>query len=323
MADWCIGIDLGGTAIKFGLFDGASRLEGAFQLPTPTEQGGDGVAEQMVAGARRLMAEQHLPPGAVLGVGIGSPGPLSISRGVIHAMPNIPGMDDFPLRDRVADALGLPAALENDANAAALGEFICGAGRDVRDMVLLTLGTGIGSGIILDGNILHGAHEIGGELGHMIVDPQGEPCDCGQQGCLEACCSAKYLVRAATRKIRQDGVASSLRAALDVGRRLGAKEIQSAAEAGDELAAELWDRAARFLALGCVNVCRIFDPEQIVLAGGMAQAGSALVDPVRAHFEALHWRLTQPRTQIVLSSLGADAGVIGAAGVAWQAFAST
>lgn len=321
MADYSIGVDLGGTNLRAAAITSSGEILDKISGATNLDAGRDAVLQDIVDNIVRLR-QRHGSSGFA-GAGLGVAGFIRIREGIVVGSNNMPALEGVRVRDEIENRLGAKVILENDANAAALGEFICGAGRDVRDMVLLTLGTGIGSGIILDGNILHGAHEIGGELGHMIVDPQGEPCDCGQQGCLEACCSAKYLVRAATRKIRQDGVASSLRAALDDGRRLGAKEIQSAAEAGDELAAELWDRAARFLALGCVNVCRLFDPEQIVFTGGMARAGGALLDPVRAHFSKLHWRLTEPRTEIVLSSLGADAGVIGAAGVAWQAFAST
>jgi glucokinase len=320
MPKWCVGIDLGGTFIKAGLLDGSHRPGRTVQLPTPTDRGADGVVEQMVLAAGKAIGSEGAATSEILGVGIGSPGPLSMSQGVIYAMPNIPGMENAPLRDRVSQGLDLPAVLENDANAAAYGEYLCGAGRGARSMVLLTLGTGLGSGIVLEGNILHGSHEIGGELGHMIVDPGGEECGCGQRGCLERYCSATYMARFAVERIEQ-GRASRLADVLAREGRVDARDINDARRDGDELACEAWDRAAYYLAVGCVNICRIFDPDRIVLAGGLTKAGEELMVPLREHFGRQHWSLTPPKTMIEIAQLGNDAGVVGAAGVAWQAFA--
>ncbi|HUU58985.1 MAG TPA: ROK family protein [Phycisphaerae bacterium] len=320
MAKLCIGIDLGGTFIKFGLLDGQRNPGRTFPLPTPVDRGAEGVVEQMVQGAEKLIRDEGIPRDQVMGVGIGSPGPINLSDGIIISMPNIPGMDDCPLRDRVSAGLNLPAVLENDANAAAYGEYVCGAGGNSGDMVLLTLGTGIGSGIILDGKILHGSHEIGGELGHMIVAPGGELCGCGQRGCLERHSSATYMAQYAARLIREEGRPSSLREVLDRKGGIDAADVNAARRAGDALAVEVWDRAVHYLAVACVNICRIFDPERIVLAGGLTKAGDDLMDPLREHFRQMHWTLSAPKTELLLSSLGNDAGVIGAAGVAWSAF---
>ncbi|MHC4986198.1 MAG: ROK family protein [Planctomycetota bacterium] len=318
----CLGIDLGGTYIKFGLLD-ADRTPGAtLQLPTPTGEGSDGVVRQMIAGAEQALAEAGLHRDDLLGIGIGAPGPLDLDAGVVIAMPNVPGMEDAPLRDRLSEAFGCRAVLENDANAAAYGEYVCGAGKEARDMVMVTLGTGVGSGIVLDGRVLHGAHGIGAELGHMIIEPDGEVCGCGQRGCLERYCSATYIGRYAAGRIR-DGEASSLAAVLAKTGELTAKDINVARRDGDALAAEVWQRGAYYLALACVNICRIFDPDEIVLAGGMILAGDDLMAPLVAEYERLRWSLTPRQTDIAFSTLGADAGVIGAAGVAWQAFDDT
>ena len=321
MAKWFIGIDLGGTYIKFGLLDDQRRAGESFQLPTPAGAGAEGVIGQMVAGARQLMDRQKLSKADVAGVGIGSPGPLSISKGIVLAMPNITGMTNVPIRDEVSRRLGLPAVLENDANAAALGEYLCGAGGNGGDMVLLTLGTGIGSGIIIGGRILHGAHEIGAEMGHLIIVPGGEPCGCGQRGCLERYSSATYLAANGTKLLQGDNRPSSLRKVLAAKGQVNSQDINEARRAGDAVAGEIWDRAVYYLAIGCVSICRLFDPVEIVLAGGLAKAGEDLMQPLRRHFLALHWKLTEPMTEIVFSRLGEQAGVIGAAGVAWQAFA--
>jgi glucokinase len=209
--------------------------------------------------------------------------------------------------------------LENDANAAAYGEFLCGAGKGSKDMVLLTLGTGVGSGIIVGGRLLYGSHEIGGELGHIILVPGGELCGCGQRGCLERYCSATFMALLATRMIR-DGRDSSLKSLLESKGMIDTRDIKAAGKAGDPLAEEVWDRGTYYLALGCVNICRIFDPERIVFSGGLTKAGEDLMVPLTKHFAQLHWTLTPIRTELRIAELGNDAGVIGAAGVAWRAF---
>ncbi len=320
MGKFCIGIDLGGTFIKFVAMDADNQAGELVQLPTPPEGGGEAVASQMAAGAEQVMASGGISRGDCTGVGIGAPGPLSRSQGIIIATPNIPGMIDVPMRDMVSDRLSLPATLENDANAAAYGEFLCGAGRGAKDIVLLTLGTGVGSGIIIDGRILHGRHEIGGEIGHMIVDPGGEQCNCGQRGCFERYGSATNLAEYAMRLIRDEGRESSLKAKMAAGGSIDAKDIQEAAFGGDELASEVWDRGVYYLAVGLVSISRIFDPDKIILAGGMTQAGDRLLNPVLEQFGLLHWTLTEPKTEVCIAALGNNAGAIGAAGVAWQDF---
>ena len=322
MSEVCIGIDLGGTFIKFALlYEGLSR-KGAHQSPTPASEGPEGVIAAMIAGARQLLEQESVTPGSVVGVGIGSPGPLDAEAGIVIGMPNIPGFDNVPLRDRVGEGLSLPAVLENDANAAALGEFLLGSGRGTSIMALLTLGTGLGSGIVIDGKLLHGAHGIGAELGHIIVVPGGEQCGCGQRGCLERYASATYLAQYARRLIEQDRRESSLAEVLATTGRLDAKDVQQAAGKGDKLAREVWDRAVEYLAVGCVNLCRVLDPDVIVLGGGMAKAGKSLLEPLGRHFRRLHWEISPPRTALVLGDLGNDAGVIGAAGAAWENFRS-
>ncbi|MHC4563271.1 MAG: ROK family protein [Planctomycetota bacterium] len=316
----CIGIDLGGTFIKFGLLDDRRQRSETLQLPTLADEGGEGIVRQMIEGVRRVMADAALSAEDVVGIGIGAPGPLDLAEGVVIAMPNIPGMENMSLRDAVGDGVGIAAVLENDANAAAMGEFLCGAGREASDMVLLTLGTGVGGGVILDGRVMHGSHGIGAELGHMIIEPDGELCGCGQRGCLERYCSATYTARHAEARIQQ-GASSSLADLLKANGELTTKDINEARRAGDALAGEVWDRAARYLALACVNICRVFDPDEIVLAGGLIKAGDDLMGPIQEHFGRLNWSLTKPQTTIAFATLGHDAGVVGAAGVAWRTLA--
>ncbi len=319
MRKWFIGIDLGGTFIKFAAIDDQRNVTSTLELPTPQAGNPDAVIGQMLAGARQLIDTESIDFDQVEAVGIGAPGPLEISAGITHAMPNIPGMERVPLGDLISSQLKKKVFLENDANAAAFGEYLLGAGRGTDSMVLLTLGTGIGGGIILDGKVFHGSHEMGAELGHMIVDPQGRRCPCGQRGCLEQYCSASNLSAAAQKIISSGDVESSLKQILASKGSLDARDVNAAAKAGDAVAAEIWDQAAMYLAIGCVNICRIIDPDRIVLAGGMASAGEDILGPVNAHFTSLRWRLTDQKTPIMLAALGSNAGVIGAAGVAWAA----
>ena len=322
MAKYCIGIDLGGTFTKFGLMDESGRVSSMFQIPTVLDKGGEGLIDLIVLGGNRLMSQRSLTRDDVLGIGIGSPGPISIKRGMILMLPNIPGMENLALCDLVSRRMNLPVVLENDANAAAYGEYLCGAGKGVSDMVMLTLGTGIGSGIIIEGRIHHGRHEIGAELGHMIVEADGEKCNCGQLGCLERYSSATFLTLYAARLLQSDSRPSVLREMTKSGQALDARHIVQAHKQGDEVATQVWLRAMKFLAIGCINICRIFDPDEIVLAGGLVNAGSDLLDPLTKLYESMHWKLTGVMTPIKLARLGSDAGVIGAAGVAWTALGS-
>jgi glucokinase len=318
MGRYCIGVDFGGTSIKFGWLDEQRRHGDVAQLSTPSEQGAEAIIQQICRGVCALMERESIAREAVLGVGIGSPGPLDIQSGRILETPNIPGMTNVPLRDEVAGRLGLPATLENDANAAAYAEFIVGAGRESREMVMLTLGTGVGSGIVHDGEIIHGAHGLGGELGHLIVHPGGRLCGCGQRGCLEQYCSAVNLGRNASQRLAETTQPSLLREKAAEDGHISARHVAEACRAGDELARELWEACCRYLAIACVNICRVFDPDRIVLAGGMTQAGETLLEPLRRYVAELTWNLAPHRTKICIATLGADAGAIGAAGVAWR-----
>jgi len=319
MAACCIGIDLGGTFIKLGLLDRQLAVTAQDRRPTPAA-GGQAVIDAMADAAEDLLASAGVRKSDAAGVGIGSPGPLDLDAGVIIGTPNIPGLRGVALREELTRRLGLPAALDNDANLAALGEFLVGSGRDVRHMVLLTLGTGVGSGIVVDGELLHGGHGIGAEVGHMIVRPGGRPCGCGQRGCLEQYASAGHLARHARRMIEDEGRGGRLADVLAEKGDLDARDVQQAAAAGDPTARRAWDEAVAALADACVSLARVLDPDLIVIGGGMAAAGEALMGPLREQYRGRHWTLTHPRTDLALASLGNDAGVIGAAAAAWRRF---
>jgi glucokinase len=208
--------------------------------------------------------------------------------------------------------------LENDANAAAFGEYWAGAGKGVSDLVMFTLGTGVGGGVIVDGRLLRGFFENGAELGHIIVQPRGRRCSCNQLGCLEAYSSAYFLARVAEEMI-QAGEPSSLKAKVDAGQILMAEDIVAAAKAGDALATKVWDQACYYLGLAIVNMEHMTNPERVVLAGGLIAAGDFLLERVRKHAQDLTWNLLDDLPAVLFATLGNDAGFIGAAGCAWDA----
>ncbi len=321
MSKFCLGIDFGGTSIKFGVLgEDLAPAEAMFDIPTPVNDGPDAIVDVMVRGAHRAAEQLGIAMPDILGVGIGSPGPLSISRGILLNLPNIPGMEKFPLAARISKILDVPVALENDANAAAYGEYICGAGKGCRDIVMLTLGTGVGGGIICDGAIIHGRYDMGGELGHIILEPNGWDCSCGQKGCIEQYCSASNIAKYAAMMIRETNPTGPLADMLREKGSINTRDINKANRNGDPIAAEIWDQSTRYLALGCVNLCRIFDPDRILFAGGLSTAGDDLLKPTQKHFQELNWTLLETKTELMIATLGAHAGVMGAAGVAWKNF---
>lgn len=316
-----LGLDLGGTNIKAGVIDADGKLLARTSRPTGGGVSAEPVIDALAAAARETAQQAGLTLADIAGIGIGSPGPINFATGVVVNAPNLPGFANLPLRDRVAAATGRPCVLENDANAAAFAEFYAGVGRDpkVRNLVMLTLGTGVGSGIVIEGTLVHGAFDNGGEGGHMIVVPDGRLCGCGQRGCIEAYASASHTAVRARERLAT-GEASSLQARFKQNpESVTAKEIFEEAQKGDALAQEIVGETARLLGIACINFCRIVDPQMIVFAGGMALAGDYLLNLIRQSFNERRWRLPPDQVQIVAAQLGNDAGLIGAAAVAADA----
>jgi len=311
-----LGLDLGGTNIKAGVVDELARIVSKGSVPAEAAEGPERVVYNMVRVGREAVEKAALTMAEITAIGIGSPGPLSVERGVIHNSPNLPGFVNFPLRDRVAASLDAKAVLHNDANAAAFGEYWSGAGREMQHMVMFTLGTGIGGGVVSDGVLLRGCGDNAGELGHIIVHPEGRQCGCGQNGCLEAYASATHTVRRAEEAIAE-GTSSTL-SSLDS---ISAKRVAEHAQKGDALAIAVLDGAAEALALACVSLRHVVEPQLVVLGGGMAAAGELILAPTRKHYQRHMWKLQDSHPlRIKLASLGSDAGFIGAAGLAQQIF---
>ncbi len=318
MADYTIGIDLGGTYIKGGVCDAEDRLRTQDEIETEAERGFEHVLGRMAALVEQLLDKGKLPREQVRAVGVGAPGPMSHAKGMIYGAPNLPGFVNVPLRDRFSEKIGLPVNLENDANAAAFGEFAAGAGRNVRNMVMLTLGTGIGGGIVLDGQLIRGTYDNAGEIGHTIVAPEGRPCPCGQRGCLERYGSANAVAER-LREAIEAGETSRLQAKVAAGERFDARDVVAAADAGDGLAARIWDETCTCLAIAVVNLQHLLNPELVVFAGGLIKAGARLLQPVQAAFDQRSWKIAPDAPRIAFATLGTDAGTIGAAALARQA----
>jgi glucokinase len=312
---WVIGIDIGGTNCVVGAVavDG-SRVTAERSQPTLAARGSDAVIADLAAMTRAAIDVVHHddPAATVLGVGIGAPGPLDIHRGVVILTPNL-GWSNVPLRSRLADAIRLPAALENDANCAVQGECWVGGAREGRCVIGLTLGTGIGGGIVFDGKLHHGASDAAGEFGHMVIDFDGPICGCGNHGCLEAYASGRNIARRA-RELMQQGKASALDA-LSGGNsaQVTAELVYHAAAAGDSVATQVASDTARYLGIGVANLINIFNPDMVVILGGVTQAGDALFTPLRREVAARAFKPALDACRIVPGALQGLAGVYGAA----------
>jgi glucokinase len=317
------GLDLGGTNIKAALVDDSGRLVAFHTEKTHAERGPEDAAGRLGGAVAILAAAAGAAAAEIAAVGLGSPGPLDLAAGTIVRAGNLVGWDNFPLRDRVAAHCGLPVTFANDANAAGYGEYWVGAGQAYGSLVLLTLGTGVGGGIIIDDVNVEGAHSHGSECGHMIVDPSptARMCPCGHRGHLEAYCSAKSLVARAEEALAA-GAGGPLAAAVAAGEPLTPILIGRLAEAGDPLATELVMETARWLGIGIVSLLHALDPAAVLIGGAMtfggeqAPVGRAFLERIRAEVRSRAFPTLAEKTVVGYASLGGDAGSIGAAGLA-------
>ena len=316
---WIVGVDLGGTNIVTGLvpIEGGEVL-GLRSMPTDSHRGAKFVVDRMVSmmesSITDVLRAEDGTRDQIAGIGIGSPGPLDRKTGVVINTPNL-GWRNFPLRDLISNAANLPATLDNDANCATYGEFWLGAARHVETLVGFTLGTGIGGGIVLDGEIYHGCSDIAGEIGHMTIDSTGRKCKCGNYGCLEAYASGPAIALRAA-----EGIEAGAETVLEemVNGRLDditAATVYEAVVAGDPYATEVMRETARFLGTGVANMINILNPEMVVISGGVTRAGEHLFAPLRAEVRRRAFRAAEARCQIVPGELPGTAGVVGAAAV--------
>jgi glucokinase len=310
-----VGVDLGGTSIVVGTVpEDGSALYGFDSQPTPAQAGPDAVVQRMIELIRRSIDATRRELGAgieVAGIGVGAPGPLDTARGIVIVAPNL-GWRDMPLRDRIAEGLGLVATLENDANCATLGEWWRGAAQGARFVIGVTIGTGIGGGIVLDGKVYHGAADVAAEFGHTTIDLNGRRCKCGNYGCLEAYASGPAIAARAVEEV-QAGTPSSIPTYVsgDLAQ-VTAQTVYQAAQDGDDLALEVVRDTARFLGAGIANLVNILNPEVVVITGGVTQAGDRLFAPLRIEVKRRAFKPAVESCRIVPGALPGTAGVCGA-----------
>lgn len=298
------GADVGGTSVKLGLFDENGTLLEKREIPTRTEAGGKAILPDIAAAIETMRAA--IEPEALLGVGVGVPGPVN-DDGLVNRCVNL-NWGVFNLHEALGALCGLRVKAGNDANCAALGEFWHGGGVGCRSALFVTLGTGVGGGIIIDGKVLNGAHGVGGEIGHITVSaPDKAPCTCGKRGCVEQYASANGIVRVTKQRLAATDGESVLRGAEN----LTCRDVFDAAKAGDAFAVETLEQVFDYLGEALASACCVVDPERIILGGGVSAAGAYLLDGAELHFRK-HMFHACKGTQFSLAKLGNDAGMYGA-----------
>lgn len=308
MKKYCFGIDVGGTTVKMGLFTTEGELLDKWEIPTRKEDGGAYILNDVAASVEEKLAEKNIAKEDVAGAGIGVPGP-TLDTGYVSICVNLGWKDKNPANE-LSELLSIPVKAGNDANVAALGEMWKGGGEGYLDVVLLTLGTGVGGGIIINGEIAPSHRGVGGELGHITVNPDEEAtCNCGNHGCLEQYASATGVVRIAKKLLAASKEESSLRTLETV----TAKDVFDAAKAGDHLAVEAVEVLGKYLGLVVANVALTVDPDVFVIGGGVSKAGQVLIDVITKYYHKFAKIIGDNKAKVVLAKLGNDAGIYGAA----------
>lgn len=308
-----LGIDLGGTNIALGIVNEAGEILARKTVPTRAEREADEIIADMAQAGLSLIAQAGLTVVDIASVGIGSPGAIDNVTGTVVSACNLP-FCHTPLAEKMRSYFPCPVYVENDANVAAWAEATAGAAKGMQDSLMITLGTGVGGGIVIGGRLYGGFNNYGGEFGHMIICADGEMCACGRRGCLEAYASATALIRDTRRAADRDPT-SLLWAWAEKEGAFSGKTAFAAAALGDESARAVIDRYLDYLTVGLINLIRIFQPQVIVVGGGVAQAGEALLAPLRQRLDGIYGSYVAPdkRTKVEAARLGNDAGIVGAA----------
>ena len=307
MAKYVFGVDIGGTTVKIGLFSTEGDLLDKWEITTRTDDGGAYILSDIAESIEAKLVEKSITKSDVQGVGMGVPGPVKDDGTVIKCV-NL-GWGVFNASEELSSIIGLPVKVGNDANMAALGEYWQGGGKGFSNVVMVTLGTGVGGGIIINGKMLAGVNGAGGEIGHMTIDwDEQDACNCGKKGCLEQYASATGIVRLANRSLNESDKPSKLREV----KFLSAKEIFDAAKSGDELANSLVDEFGKRLGYALANIACVVDPEVFVIGGGVSKAGQIIIDTVNKYFQQYAFHACKD-TKLKLATLGNDAGMYGGA----------
>ncbi|MGX7151093.1 ROK family glucokinase [Enterococcus ureasiticus] len=311
-----IGIDLGGTTIKFAILTTDGDVQQKWSIETNILDEGRHIVPDIIESINHRISLYEMKHEDFIGIGMGTPGSVDIKKGTVVGAYNLNWTKKQNVKAQIEEATGIPFVLDNDANVAALGERWKGAGENNPDVVFITLGTGVGGGIIADGNLLHGINGCAGEIGHVTVDPGGFECTCGKRGCLETVSSATGVVRVARHMSEEYAGDSQLKQAIDDGQDVSSKDVFDYAKTDDPFALMVVDRVCYFLGLAIGNVGNTLNPSSVVIGGGVSAAGEFLRSRVQTYFEEFTFPEVRNSTQVKLAELGNEAGVIGAASLA-------
>jgi glucokinase len=307
-----LGVDLGGTKILTAVSGAQGKMLSRDHSITPAGEGPEAVVKSILESARRALSQARVAAIDLAAVGVGAPGLSNPETGILFTSPHLPGWKDVPLRDIIERELSRRAFLINDADAAALGELYYGAGKGARNFIYITVSTGIGGGIVIDGELYTGASGMAGELGHMVIEAEGPRCNCGSRGCWETLASGTALAGEARRRIKEGAATAILEYAGGELERVTAQAVQQAAQAGDKLAGELISRVAYYLGVGLANLVNIFNPELIVIGGGLSNMGDRLLEPAFREAERRAFAQASRAVRFARAELGRNSGVLGA-----------
>ena len=313
-----LAIDLGGTKIITAIIANSGQVMAKEYYLTLADEGPQSVIERIFSAIDRLLSLRNIGSSQLASISIAAAGAINSDKGLITSSPNLPGWDAVPLRDIIKEKYRVITFLINDASAAALGEHRLGAGREVSNLIYLTVSTGIGGGIIINGKLYSGQCGGAGEIGHMTIDVNGPRCNCGNTGCFEVLASGTAVAKEAIRRIRQGERSSLIEIVAGKIENITAEKVEVAARGGDSLALDIISRAAIYLGVGMVNLVNIFNPEMIIVGGGMAKMGDLLLNPARQVVKERAFQLSAQAVRIVPAQLGEDAGVLGAAIFAFE-----
>jgi glucokinase len=305
-----VGIDVGGTKIMSGLSDTSGRILRHTTLPTEAQQGRDVVIERIERVAREVMS--GVDHSRIIGVGIGAPGPIDPFSGTLYSPPNLLDMDGVPLREIMRQRLGLPVYLANDANAAAVGEYLFGVREQVRNMIYITISTGVGGGIIIDGKLFVGARGMGGEVGHMTIEAEGPRCNCGNIGCLEVLASGTAIARYGAALVAEGRAPILSELAKQRSAYVTARLVQEAAERGERESQAIIARVGFYMGVGIVNLLHLFNPQLVIIGGGVSHLGALLFDPIRRTVAERAIPAIADGVEILPAHLGDQVGLLGA-----------
>lgn len=308
-----IGIDLGGTTAKFAILNQKGEIQTKWSVETDAANEGSMIVPNLIESINHQLDRFQLTSDDFMGIGMGSPGTVNRVDGTVIGAYNLNWKTLQPVREQIEKGTGIPFYIDNDANVAALGEQWIGAGNNEPDVAFITLGTGVGGGLISDGNLLHGAIDAAGEIGHVTVEPNGFQCTCGKKGCLEQYASATGIVHLAREMSEDYAGDSKLKYQIDDGQKVDSKIIFDLAKEGDDLAVMVVDRFAYYLGFALANVANLLNPSTIVLGGGVSKAGEFLAEKVRKNLVEFSFPTIRDITKVKIAELGNDAGVIGAA----------